>query len=977
MKRSNRALVSLVSFIIFLLLGFSLFPGTSAALFYKGSLYTTTGGSVPYNYNLSYDTFGTSWAVSNTWSGSSAPFSSTSFVSSPFTPFSTGSSSSWGYNPAGSWPAINLTINLSWPSATPSYFSPAYSPAYPVVQSPVNQFSFGNDQYLPWSRTAASVITPGGWGSSFWSQPITFPSDQQNQKVVKLDYQVKTDQAEYEAGETVEITFTVTNADTVPVTLNFTSGRQFDVTITSAGKSKVWQMSSGSAYTMALGTLQLARGESKEFHARWNQKNDQGQSVAAGTYTVEAFLTSSDKNYGKSATTRITILPAVTASADTLPRFSSCQKLREKLNEITNTAKSGPYYAYGGFATGMAVDAVRVAAAFAPQAESGAGGANDYSTTNIQVAGVDESDQIKNDGSYIYMVKGKSVRIIKAYPANGMKELPRIDYADSTFTPDQLFVDGNTLIVIGRDYSPVRVEESSGGGPLKAEVMTTAAIRVPAIYPPYIPNTSLTRVIIYDITNRSSVKERRNVKFEADYLQSRKVDDTLYLIMNQYPPYIPMDTKASEDTPQTLLPKYADSTEASRDQAICDCERVSYFPGSTESRYLIVAAIPVDDPDGEIGKEVILGSSQNVYSSISNLYVAQTSYTDEESGESIRYYSSNPDTLVYKFSFDAEKISYAGRGKVPGTILNQFSMDEYDDYFRIATTKGQTWDEENLSSNNLYVLDKDMKQVGSIEGIARGESIKSVRFMGEKAYMVTFVQVDPLFVISLKDPKKPKILGELKIPGYSEYLHPYDEDHLIGFGREVDASIDADKIHTPGAVYYTALLGMKISLFDVSDVAHPKELHKEVIGFRNTDSELLRDHKALLFSKAKNFMAFPITVTEEVEDSASSYDNYKYTFQGAYFYNIDLKTGFEKKAAITHYDDQEEFTKAGYYYYGNEDDIKRIIYIGDHFYTISESKIKAVDMRTYKEDNLILLEKSTDDTPTYSGGYKTILFKGE
>jgi|GEM_PF-452713 len=962
MKRGSffaRASVVISVVIMVLMVGFGLFPDNLAAqLFQTPSYQTPSFLSYTPGYNalgaystFSSNPFGSSWLASsgwsNNWSVSPAPG-----LSSTFSPLYAGSGPFWGYNPASSWLALpgSSSLNLSW-----AYPSTAFSFPYSAGQSPANQLFLGSNQSIPWYQTTPSLIMPG-WGNNPWFSFI---------QPVKLDYKVKTDQTEYSPGEPIEITFTVTNVDNVPLTLNFTSGQQFDVIVTGSGKSKVWQMSSHMFYTMALTTLRLAKGESKEFYAQWDQKDEQGQLVPSGTYTVEAFLTPTDGNYSQRASCRITILPEALAG-ERLPRFSNCQKLREKLDEIANTAKSGSDYGIFALTAAAPVDAVRIASS------TEAGAASDYSTTNIQVAGVDESDQIKNDGSYIYMIKGKSVRIIRAYPATNMKELPKIDYANSTFSPEQLFVDGNTLIVIGRDYAPTQSSSPEVG------IMTTSAIRAPAIYPYYIRTRSLTRVIIYDITDRSRVRERRNIKFEATYLQSRRVDNTLYLVMNQYPQYIvPLDTKQAADNPQTLLPKYADSTEAPNDQAICDCDEVSYFPGSSESRYLIVAAIPINDPEAEIGKEVILGSSENIYSSISNLYVAQTSYTDSESKESAIRYSYNPDTLIYKFNFDKAKISYTGRGKVPGTILNQFSMDEYDGYFRIATTKGQTWDMENLSSNNLYVLDKEMKVVGRIEGIARGESIKSVRFMGDRAYMVTFVQVDPLFVISLKDPENPTILGELKIPGYSEYLHPYDENHLIGFGREVDASIDADKVHTPGAVYYTALLGMKLSLFDVSDVAHPRELHKEVIGFRYTDSELLRDHKALLFNKAKNFMAFPITVTEKVEDAANTYDNYRYTFQGAYFYTIDLDHGFERKAAITHYDNQEEFTKAGYYFYGGEDDIRRIIYIGDHFYTISGSKIKAIDMQTYKEDNILLLEKDAGDSS--SGGYEDgiIYFKGE
>ncbi|MEW5800540.1 MAG: beta-propeller domain-containing protein [bacterium] len=611
-----------------------------------------------------------------------------------------------------------------------------------------------------------------------------------------------------------------------------------------------------------------------------------------------------------------------------LPRFSGCRALRVKLNQMTTP----PVYKTFGDVFGARLPT-----------DNEKNDADGHSNTNVQVAGVDEADRIKNDGSYIYLVKGQSVRIVRVWPATGLSELPMIDFSDSSFTPDYLYVDGNKLIVIGHEYRQDDTEDTVIANPRLSGPFTGPSKTL--IYPYYY--SSATRVIIYDITERTRVREVRNLTFEADYLQSRRVDDTLYLIMNQYPHY-----PITENTPQAMIPAYTDSTRSVKEEPVCDCDEVSYVPASSDSSYLMVIAIPINDPTKEIGGEIILGAGQNLYASPENLYIAQSSYTAAMIQEGS---VPGPVTLVYRFSLnDHDKISYSGQATVPGTIINQFAMDEKSAYFRIATTsRGNVRDEQNLSSSNLYVLDKNMSQVGSIEGIAPGENIKSVRFMGDKAYLVTFLQVDPLFVISLTDPAKPKILGQLKVPGYSEYLHPYDENHLIGFGRDVDVSFDPAKATTP--LPSTALLGIQISLFDVTDVEHPALLHKEIIGYRNTDSELLRDHKALLFSKEKNLMAFPATATRKIANPASPYLDYEYIFQGAYFYNLDLTSGFEQKAAITHYDDSDQAVEKAGYFFGGENDIRRIIYIGDYFYTISEGKIKAIDMHTYTEDKAILL----------------------
>ena len=326
-------------------------------------------------------------------------------------------------------------------------------------------------------------------------------------------------------------------------------------------------------------------------------------------------------------------------------------------------------------------------------------------------------------------------------------------------------------------------------------------------------------------------------------------------------------------------------------------------------------------------------------------------------------------------------------------------MDENNGYFRIATTSGNSWDSSHPLANNLYVLDSNLKETGKIEGIAAGEKIYSTRFVGNRAYMVTFKSIDPLFVIDTTDPSAPKLAGELKIPGYSTYLHPYDENHLIGFGNEVDESIDANKVHSSDAVYYTAVQGMKLGLFDVTDLNHPTEMFKEVIGDRGTTSDLLSNHKALLFDKSKNLLAFPIMVTELPKDTCSSntystcpstcqkvcvptncmltngiqvcttdcdgqnsctsptYVEPKPVFAGAYVYNIDLAHGFTLKGKITHFS-ADDIANASAGNYGSIDYnkmIQRIIYIGENLYTISQAIIKANLMSDLTEKKSISL----------------------
>jgi uncharacterized secreted protein with C-terminal beta-propeller domain len=384
-------------------------------------------------------------------------------------------------------------------------------------------------------------------------------------------------------------------------------------------------------------------------------------------------------------------------------------------------------------------------------------------------------------------------------------------------------------------------------------------------------------------------------------------------------------------------------------------------------------------------------------------------------------------TVINKIGISEGDISYKSVGEVPGQVLNQFSMDEYSGYFRIATTVGQVF--EGNSFNSVYVLDSDMNTVGSVEDLAPGEKIYSARFMQDRAYIVTFKSVDPLFVIDLSNPKDPKVLGYLKIPGYSDYLHPYDKDHVIGIGKDVNESIDADKVHSSGAVYYTAILGLKVSMFDVSDFENPKEVSKIIIGERGTDSPALYDHKALLFDREKGILVLPVTLTKLVNRSyggGQSYEESEQIWQGAYVLNVNPDE-ISLRGRITHnnessveklgpakdepvgairkdssgnmwtkfnvlngisqwrtaasgyegvvYSDYEidSFPSGANFrpYFDYSTQIQRSLYMDDVLYTVSNSKIKANDIKTLTEIKSVDLGYSDQIYYGYYGG-KTV-----
>jgi uncharacterized secreted protein with C-terminal beta-propeller domain len=583
---------------------------------------------------------------------------------------------------------------------------------------------------------------------------------------------------------------------------------------------------------------------------------------------------------------------SVNTASDSMQVAKSCIDLKALVSDGAAEREYGMYYRKG-----LAEDAV-AAPAMANEAKAqgsmttgGSSGGGDYSRTNVQVEGVDEGDIVKTDGTYLYIASpsiGSKIKIVKAFPANDMRHVSTIELATSngSATPQELYVDGDKLVVVANAwYNP------SPRDPLLEDTATEPVSGKMMWYPGYY-GMNRTEVRIYDIAERAHPTLLRTVAFDGNSVSTRRIDDKLYMVMNRNlwwggpMPMANVRTSTSVTEADVGVPTFSDSATGAKEAPVSRCGQISILPHVPQPEYMIVAVVPLKDLKAEVKRELVVGSAQNIYASLKNLYVATPRWNYVWDGRG----GNTSTTQLYRFEFTSDGVDLKAEGSVPGTILNQFSMDEYGDTFRIATTKQPTWNEkgdtQSPSSNNLYVLNKSLERVGEIEDIAPGESIYSVRFMGDRTYMVTFKQVDPLFVIDTSDPRNPKILGKLKIPGYSDYLHPYDATHVIGFGKEVDESIDKDKVHSDNAVYYTAVLGMKVSLFDVSDVEHPKEMFKTVIGDRGTESPLLHDHHALLFDKERNLLAFPVTVMTLPEGKKPT-DEYAYptpTFQDFHQY---------------------------------------------------------------------------------------------
>jgi inhibitor of cysteine peptidase len=634
---------------------------------------------------------------------------------------------------------------------------------------------------------------------------------------------------------------------------------------------------------------------------------------------------------------------------ESLPVVGSYDNLKAMLEEAQE--RNATVYGWGQnriFLDGVEDSAVAESASntskSSPAQDDSSG---NHSTTNSQVEGVDEADVIKTDGKYIYQVNEKQIVIAQAYPSDDMKVVSTLDFTDENFNPREIYVDDNHLVVIGSTS-------------IEHPMVSNEKEDQRSIYPSF-RYQSFTKAMLYDITNKANVSLLREVELEGNYVSSRKIGSNLYFTTNNYiDTYHIMNEKKEYPTPA-----YSDST-LGEDYINIDYDKIQYFPNSIEPNYLTIGGLNLDSMNQPMTVSTFLGSGENIYASTENLYITITEYEmdDQANPENTSFpqgkelFIPKVNSTIYKFSLDKGNVTYTSKGSVPGRILNQFSMDEHQGHFRIATTTGEMWrNDENISKNNIYILDSKLALTGKVENIAPGERIYSVRFMGDRGYMVTFRTVDPLFVIDLQNPSAPKILGELKIPGFSNYLHPYDENHLIGFGKD---ALEVTITDWQGKPMPTAFeMGMKISLFDVSDVQNPVEKFTETIGDRGTHSELLYNHKALLFSKERNLLAFPISVMEVKGDKLNSTGHPQhgtFAFQGAYIYELDMEKGFRLQGTISHLSEKET-EHARNYWYDYDQHINRILYIGDTLYTSSSGMIKASELRTLQELNKLKLKE--------------------
>ena len=419
---------------------------------------------------------------------------------------------------------------------------------------------------------------------------------------------------------------------------------------------------------------------------------------------------------------------------------------------------------------------------------------------------------MKTDGRYIYTASNdfsnwqNHVYIVKADPQDP-RAIAKITLDNNTYLAGMfLSQDGNKLVIIGSQYQIYAYD-------------VNAAPKEAVIYP--YRSAVKTFINVYDVSDKVYPTLARNLTLSGSYFNSRMIGNYVYIIVSESAyvlengdlplPTVYLETGATDIAPSKIY--YTDK---------------AYY-GETGNNYFTYTSfigLNILNNEQELtNMTVLMGGASTMYVSVGNIYVTYPTWNSEQ-GEY---------TSIYRISVAQDKFTFEAKGSVAGYVLNQYSMDEYNGYFRLATTS-----QKNSTQNNVFVLNMNLTTVGKLENLAVTERIYSARFIGDKAYLVTFRQIDPFFVLDLSNPAEPKVAGELKIPGYSSYLHPYDADHIIGLGIENNT--------------------LKLSLFDVTNVNSPTEMAKYIIEGDWTYSEALNDPKAFLFDKAKELLVIPVSI---------------------------------------------------------------------------------------------------------------------
>lgn len=602
-----------------------------------------------------------------------------------------------------------------------------------------------------------------------------------------------------------------------------------------------------------------------------------------------------------------------TVTPQGLSSFQSYSQLQQYIKANAKSAQT--YSQYGVFLGGMPM--AKGAVTFAPtatvqSATAAASSSPSFTGTNVQVKGVDEPDRVKTDGTHLFVSTQDSVSIINAYPPESATTLSTLSFHGAQ--------------VIGLEISQDRLAVIAGqwGYP-------SYPISLVSVNQENVPSSKV-ELLLYDTTDFTSPKLIQNVTIPGSYVAARLDGRYLYTVIQQ-PSYV--------FNPQGNATAVMPTSSVGGVMSKLPPTSVYYTPVAVQmSYYTIVSSV-----DMVTGQESVVsaltGPSANIYVSLSNIYVVYTNYFDLYYADGIpgNFYSGgvitpqivakSQNSTVLRLAYVNGTVTVEKAGVIPGTVLNQFSMDEYDGYFRVATSRFAAIGGMATTSDDVYVLDANMTQVSALRNIAPGENIYAVRFVGQMGYVVTFEQVDPLFVISFNDVSNPVILSALKVSGYSDYLHPLPGGYLIGVGKDAVPSSNGD---------FSYYLGLKLSLFRVFENGSSVQVAKMMIGDRGTDSPVLADHLAFTFDPTKNITVIPLTLYVVSGNQTTcpgcppAYGDP--VWQGAYVIRV-TPSGFELLGKVSQYTQGLNYGNSP----NNSLQIDRSVVIGDYLYTVSQGEV--------------------------------------
>ncbi len=523
--------------------------------------------------------------------------------------------------------------------------------------------------------------------------------------------------------------------------------------------------------------------------------------------------------------------------------------------------------------------------------KGGAAGGSDFSGTNVQEAGIDEPDLVKTDGSLIVALAGNRLHTVDA-----RAETPAL-------------------------LDSLSLKEAGADGYAYAQELLLSGDRALVFVGEY-PGT---RLIEVDLSDPSALTVTRTFKAEGSYVSARLHDDVARVVLSAYPDFpVPVDGAAERRKPtgrRAWLPSGVARdrvTGAHEKSPLVPCRQVRRPTRFSGLEMLTVLTVDLSAGLPPVDSDAVMTYGDTVYGSAGSLYVATQRWAGPDASPDR---VSDVDTQIHKFSLGDEPptTEYAASGEVPGFMLSQWSMSEHEDVLRVASTSSPPWDggdsrgESESFVTALAEQGDRLVPVGRVGGLGRGERIYAVRFIGEVGYVVTFRQVDPLYVVDLSDPTGPAVTGELKIPGYSAYLHPVGDGLLLGIGQE--------------ATEQGRLRGLQLSLFDVSDPSNPVRLHQRVVS-TGSSSDVEYDHRAFLWWPPEALAAMPVSIYGP--------NGFEDQFTGALGFRVGGESGIEEVARI------EQGTEAGY------DPISRALVVGDRLFTLSERGLLASDLQTFE-----------------------------